>query len=149
VKNNPRRDPESIVTRTLRLALLHRVARELLIGRFHAMSTWSPLLSESQCRASVKGLFEARRIPHADDRGPPVPYPPPRGQRPRRPPQSLSLLFFELAFHSDEGFRWWAATPHIVAHLEVTARTRHHLSFISSLGRIQHHSSTPPPTLRA
>ena len=58
---------QSIVTRTLRHGADIDVARELLIGRIHAMSNVVSLLSESQWQGvMLKGLFEARAIPHAD-----------------------------------------------------------------------------------
>ena len=58
---------QSIVTRTLRHGSDIDVARELLIGRIHAMSNVVSLLSESQWQGvKLKGLFEARAIPHAE-----------------------------------------------------------------------------------
>ena len=91
---------QSIVTRTLRHGADIDVARELLIGRIHAMSNVVSLLSESQWQGvKLKGLFEARAIPHADRiavSGPDIAVS-------ARAAQSLSLLFFELASHSDEG----------------------------------------------
>ena len=58
---------QSIVTRTLRHGSDIDVARELLIGRIHAMSNVVSLLSESQWQGvKLNGLFEARAIPHAD-----------------------------------------------------------------------------------
>ena len=55
---------QSIVTRTLRHGSDIDVARELLIGRIHAMSNVVSLLSESQWQGvNLKGLFEARAIP--------------------------------------------------------------------------------------
>src|SRR3569833_1884039 len=58
---------QSIVTRTLRHGSDIDVARELLIGRIHAMSNVVSLLTESQWQGvKLKGLFEARAIPHAD-----------------------------------------------------------------------------------
>ncbi|MEO8320366.1 MAG: HWE histidine kinase domain-containing protein, partial [Bradyrhizobium sp.] len=91
---------QSIVTRTLRHGADIDVARELLIGRIHAMSNVVTLLSESQWQGvKLKGLFESRAIPHADRiavNGPDIAVS-------ARAAQSLSLLFFELASHSDEG----------------------------------------------
>ena len=91
---------QSIVTRTLRHGSDIDVARELLIGRIHAMSNVVTLLSESQWQGvKLKGLFESRAIPHADRiavTGPDITVS-------ARAAQSLSLLFFELASHSDEG----------------------------------------------
>lgn len=108
---------QSIVTRTLRHGADIDVARELLIGRIHAMSNVVSLLSESQWQGvKLKGLFEARAIPHAERiavSGPDISVS-------ARAAQSLSLLFFELASHSDEGLSLVGKHPHIVAHWEVT-----------------------------
>jgi two-component sensor histidine kinase len=108
---------QSIVTRTLRHGADIDVARELLIGRIHAMSNVVSLLSESQWQGvQLKGLFEARAIPHADRiavDGPDIAVS-------ASAAQSLSLLFFELASHSDEGLSLVGKHPHIVAHWEVT-----------------------------
>ncbi len=108
---------QSIVTRTLRHGSDIDVARELLIGRIHAMSNVVSLLSESQWQGvKLKGLFEARAIPHAERiavSGPDIAVS-------ARAAQSLSLLFFELASHSDEGLSLVGKHPHIVAHWEVT-----------------------------
>jgi two-component sensor histidine kinase len=108
---------QSIVTRTLRHGSDIDTARELLIGRIHAMSNVVSLLSESQWQGvKLKGLFEARAIPHAERiavSGPDIAVS-------ARAAQSLSLLFFELASHSDEGLSLVGKHPHIVAHWEVT-----------------------------
>jgi two-component sensor histidine kinase len=108
---------QSIVTRTMRHGADVDVARELLIGRIHAMSNVVSLLSESQWQGvKLKGLFEARAIPHAERiavSGPDIAVS-------ARAAQSLSLLFFELASHSDEGLSLVGKHPHIVAHWEVT-----------------------------
>ena len=107
---------QSIITRTLRHGSDIDVARELLIGRIHAMSNVVSLLSESQWQGvKLKGLFEARAIPHADRiaiTGPDITVS-------ARAAQSLSLLFFELASHSDEGLSLVGKHPHIMAHWEV------------------------------
>ncbi|MEA2836885.1 MAG: hypothetical protein QOD89_1435 [Bradyrhizobium sp.] len=107
---------QSIVTRTLRHGSDIDVARELLIGRIHAMSNVVSLLSESQWQGvKLKGLFEARAIPHADRiavTGPDIVVS-------ARAAQSLSLLFFELASHSDEGLSLVGKHPNIVAYWEV------------------------------
>jgi two-component sensor histidine kinase len=107
---------QSIVTRTLRHGADMDIARELLIGRIHAMSNVVTLLSESQWQGvKLKGLFEARAIPHAERiavNGPDIAVS-------ARAAQSLSLLFFELASHSDEGLSLVGKHPHIVAHWEV------------------------------
>jgi two-component sensor histidine kinase len=104
---------QSIVTRTLRHGSDIEVARELLIGRIHAMSNVVSLLSESQWQGvKLRGLFEARAIPHADRiavNGPDISVS-------ARAAQSLSLLFFELASHSDEGLSLVGKHPHIVVH---------------------------------
>jgi two-component sensor histidine kinase len=108
---------QSIVTRTLRHGSDIDSARELLIGRIHAMSNVVSLLSESQWQGvNLKGLFEARAIPHAERiaiSGPDIIVS-------ARAAQSLSLLFFELASHSDEGLSLVGKHPHIVAHWEIT-----------------------------
>ena len=108
---------QSIVTRTLRHGADVDVARELLIGRIHAMANVVSLLSESQWQGvQLKGLFEARAIPHAERiavSGPDIAVS-------ARAAQSLSLLFFELASHSDEGLSLVGKHPHIVAKWEVT-----------------------------
>jgi len=108
---------QSIVTRTLRHGADIDVARELLIGRIHAMSNVVSLLSESQWQGvKLKGLFEARAIPHADRiavSGPDIAVS-------ARAAQSLSLLFFELASHSDEGLSLVGKHPHIVVKWEIT-----------------------------
>ena len=108
---------QSIVTRTLRHGSDVDVARDLLIGRIHAMSNVVSLLSESQWQGvKLKGLFEARAIPHADRiaiEGPDITVS-------ARAAQSLSLLFFELASHSDEGLSLVGKHPHIVARWDVT-----------------------------
>jgi two-component sensor histidine kinase len=108
---------QSIVTRTLRHGSDIDGARELLIGRIHAMSNVVSLLSESQWQGvKLKGLFEARAIPHAERiaiSGPDVAVS-------ARAAQSLSLLFFELASHSDEGLSLVGKHPHVVAQWDVT-----------------------------
>jgi two-component sensor histidine kinase len=108
---------QSIVTRTLRHGADIDGARELLIGRIHAMSNVVSLLSESQWQGvKLQGLFEARAIPHSERiavSGPDISVS-------ARAAQSLSLLFFELASHSDEGLSLVGKHPHIVAHWEVT-----------------------------
>jgi two-component sensor histidine kinase len=109
---------QSIVTRTLRHGSDIDVARELLIGRIHAMSNVVSLLSESQWQGvKLKGLFEARAIPHAERiavSGPDIAVS-------ARAAQSLSLLFFELASHSDEGLSLVGKHPHITANWTVTS----------------------------
>jgi two-component sensor histidine kinase len=108
---------QSIVTRTLRHGSDIDVARELLIGRIHAMSNVVSLLSESRWQGvNLKGLFEARAIPHAER----IAISGPEITVSARAAQSLSLLFFELASHSDEGLSLVGKHPHIVAHWQVT-----------------------------
>jgi len=108
---------QSIVTRTLRHGSDIDVSRELLIGRIHAMSNVVTLLSESQWQGvKLKGLFESRAIPHADRiavNGPDIAVS-------ARAAQSLSLLFFELASHSDEGLSLVGKHPHIVANWDIS-----------------------------
>lgn len=108
---------QSIVTRTLRHGSDIDIARELLIGRIHAMSNVVTLLSESQWQGvALRGLFEARAIPHAERiavSGPDITVS-------ARAAQSLSLLFFELASHSDEGLSLVGKHPHITATWEIT-----------------------------
>lgn len=103
---------QSIVTRTVRPGIDMNVARELLIGRIHAMSHVVTLLSDSQWQGvKLKGLFEARAIPHADRislNGPDLVVS-------ARAAQSLALLFFELASHSDEGLSLVGKHPNVVA----------------------------------
>lgn len=107
---------QSIVTRTLRHGSDVDVARELLIGRIHAMSHVVSLLTDSQWQGvMLKGLFEARAIPHADriaTQGPDIAVS-------ARAAQSLSLLFFELASHADEGLALVGKHPRIVASWEI------------------------------
>jgi len=102
---------QSIVTRTLRHGADIDTARELLIGRIHAMSNVVTLLSESQWQGvQLRGLFESRAMPHAERiavTGPDIAVS-------ARAAQSLSLLFFELASHSDEGLSLVGKHPHIV-----------------------------------
>jgi two-component sensor histidine kinase len=108
---------QSIVTRTLRHGADVDVSRELLIGRIHAMSNVVTLLSESQWQGvKLKGLFESRAIPHAERiavNGPDIAVS-------ARAAQSLSLLFFELASHSDEGLSLVGKHPHIVANWSIS-----------------------------
>ena len=125
---------QSIVTRTLRHGADIDVARELLIGRIHAMSNVVTLLSESQWQGvKLKGLFESRAIPHAERiavNGPDIAVS-------ARAAQSLSLLFFELASHSDEGLSLVGKHPHIVANWEIIGRGAGY-DFPFPLGGVQH-----------
>jgi two-component sensor histidine kinase len=80
------------------------------------MSNVVSLLSESQWQGvNLKGLFEARAIPNSERiaiSGPDIVVS-------ARAAQSLSLLFFELASHSDEGLSLVGKHPHIVVHWEI------------------------------
>lgn len=65
---------------------------------------------------NLKGLFEPRAIPRADRiavTGPDITVS-------ARAAQSLSLLFYELASHSDEGHSLVGKHPHIIAHWEIS-----------------------------
>jgi two-component sensor histidine kinase len=108
---------QSIVTRTLHHGADIDVAREMLIGRVHAMSNVVSLLSDSQWQGvKLRGLLESRAIPHADRidvNGPDISVSP-------RAAQSLSLLFFELASHADEGLSLVGKHPTISAQWTVT-----------------------------
>ncbi|MGB3864832.1 MAG: HWE histidine kinase domain-containing protein [Xanthobacteraceae bacterium] len=112
---------QSIVTRTMRHGADVDVARDLLIGRIHAMSNVVSLLSESRWQGvPLKGLFEARAIPNADRivvSGPDISIS-------ARAAQSLSLLFFELASHTDEGLSLVGKHPHVVAQWTVEGDPR-------------------------
>lgn len=112
---------QSIVTRTLRHGSDVEVARDLLVGRIHAMSNVVSLLSESRWQGvKLKGLFESRAIPHADRiavSGPDISVS-------ARAAQSLSLLFFELASHSDEGLSLVGKHPHVTAQWTVEGESR-------------------------
>lgn len=117
---------QSIVTRTLRHGADIDISRELLIGRIHAMSNVISLLSESQWQGvKLRGLFEVRAISNADRiavHGPDITVS-------ARAAQSLSLLFFELASHSDEGHSLVGNHPHIVAQWQVTDGIEPRLEF--------------------
>jgi len=108
---------QSIVTRTLHHGADVDSARELLIGRIHAMSNVVSLLSDSQWQGvSLRGLLESRALPHAERivaTGPDISVSP-------RAAQSLSLLFFELASHADEGLSLVGKHPTIAAQWTVT-----------------------------
>ncbi len=107
---------QSIVTRTLRHGVDIDSARDLLIGRIHAMSNVVSLLSDSQWQGvNLRGLLESRAIPHAERiaiSGPDIAVSP-------RAAQSLSLLFFELASHADEGLSLVGKHPNISAQWKV------------------------------
>jgi len=107
---------QSIVTRTLRHGADIDTARDLLIGRIHAMSNVVSLLSDSQWQGvKLRGLLESRAIPHAERikvEGPDIAVSP-------RAAQSLSLLFFELASHVDEGLSLVGKHPSVSARWQV------------------------------
>src|SRR5690606_31206961 len=117
---------QSIITRTLRHGADVDSARDLLIGRIHAMSNVVSLLSESQWQGvKLRGLFESRAIPNADRiavHGPDITIS-------ARAAQSLSLLFYELASHSDEGHSLVGNHPHIVAQWQVSDGIEPRLNF--------------------
>ena len=109
---------QSIVTRTLAPWRRYRcLARTPDRPNPRHVERGLAVLSESQWQGvKLKGLFEARAIPHADRiavSGPDIAVS-------ARAAQSLSLLFFELASHSDEGLSLVGKHPHIVAHWEVS-----------------------------
>jgi len=108
---------QSIVTRTLHHGADVDAAREMLIGRIHAMSNVVSLLSDSQWQGvKLRGLLESRALPHAERivvTGPDISVSP-------RAAQSLALLFFELASHADEGLSLVGKHPSIAAQWNVT-----------------------------
>ena len=112
---------QSIVTRTLRDGTDVDTARELLIGRIHAMSNVVSLLTDSQWQGvRLRGLLASRAIPHGERiavNGPDITVS-------ARAAQSLSLLFFELASHADEGLSLVGKPPNIVAQWEVEGTGR-------------------------
>ncbi len=112
---------QSIVTRTLHHGADVNLARELLIGRIHAMSNVVSLLSDSQWQGvKLHGLLQSRAIPHSERislSGPDIAVSP-------RAAQSLSLLFFELASHADEGLSLVGQHPDISARWDVTGKGR-------------------------
>jgi two-component sensor histidine kinase len=85
---------QSIVTRTMRPGADVDAARELLIGRIHAMSHVVSLLSDTHWQGvHLKSLLTSRAIPYAERiaaTGPDIIVS-------SRAAQSLCLLFFELA----------------------------------------------------
>jgi two-component sensor histidine kinase len=85
---------QSIVTRTMRPGADVDTARELLIGRIHAMSHVVSLLSDTHWQGvHLKSLLTSRAIPYAERiaaTGPDIIVS-------SRAAQSLCLLFFELA----------------------------------------------------
>ncbi|MBE0702862.1 MAG: histidine kinase, partial [Afipia sp.] len=91
-------------------------------SRALSMSNVVTLLSDSQWQGvKLKGLFDSRAIPHGDRialDGPDITVS-------ARAAQSLSLLFFELASHSDEGLSLVGKHPHIVANWTVSGEEPH------------------------
>lgn len=88
---------QSIVTRTIRPGVDIDEARDLLIGRIHAMSHVVSLLSDSSWQgARLRSLLDTRAIPHHAKivaSGPDIVIS-------SRAAQNLSLAFFELASHA-------------------------------------------------
>ena len=109
---------QSIVTRTMRPGADVEHARELLIGRIHAMSHVISLLSDSQWQgARLKSLLASRAIPHMDHiaaSGPDIIVS-------ARAAQSLCLLFFELASQANAGHDDGSGLQ-IAVHWQVTGK---------------------------
>ena len=117
---------QSIVTRTMRPGADVEQARELLIGRIHAMSHVISLLSDSHWQgARLKSLLASRAIPHADRiavSGPDILVS-------ARAAQSLCLLFFELATQANAGVADGGAL-HIAVHWTVTGKGQSELFYL-------------------
>jgi two-component sensor histidine kinase len=117
---------QSIVTRTMRPGADVEQARELLIGRIHAMSHVISLLSDSHWQgARLKSLLASRAIPHADrisSSGPDIIVS-------ARAAQSLCLLFFELATQANAGVSE-DSTLHIAVHWSVTGKGQNELFYL-------------------
>jgi two-component sensor histidine kinase len=117
---------QSIVTRTMRPGADVEQARELLIGRIHAMSHVISLLSDSHWQgARLKSLLASRAIPHADRisvSGPDIIVS-------ARAAQSLCLLFFELATQANAGVGE-DSTLHIAVHWTVTGKGQNELFYL-------------------
>jgi two-component sensor histidine kinase len=115
---------QSIVTRTMRSGVDVEQARELLIGRIHAMSHVMSLLSDSHWQgARLKSLLASRAIPHADriaSSGPDILVS-------ARAAQSLCLLFFELATQAGAGD---SGNLHIAVHWSVTGKGQNEMFFL-------------------
>lgn len=106
---------QSIITRTLRHGGDIDSGRELLIGRIHAMSNVVSLLSESQWQGvPIKGLLEARSLPNSER----ISASGPNIVVSARAAQNLSLLFYELASHTDEGFSAVGKHPTVIVQWE-------------------------------
>lgn len=117
---------QSIVTRTMRPGADVEQARELLIGRIHAMSHVISLLSDSHWQgARLRSLLASRAIPHADRisaSGPDIIVS-------ARAAQSLCLLFFELATQANSGVTE-DGTLHIAVHWNVTGKGDNELFYM-------------------
>lgn len=109
---------QSIVTRTMRPGTDVEHARELLIGRIHAMSHVISLLSDSHWQgARLRSLLASRAIPHTDRivaSGPDIIVS-------ARAAQSLCLLFFELASQANSG-SGEGSSLHIAVQWQVTGK---------------------------
>lgn len=114
---------QSIVTRTMRPGADVEQARELLIGRIHAMSHVISLLSDSHWQgAHLKSLLISRAIPHADRiaaSGPDIVVS-------ARAAQSLCLLFFELASQANASVGE-GGKLHITVNWDVTGKGQNEL----------------------
>jgi two-component sensor histidine kinase len=117
---------QSIVTRTMRPGADVEQARELLIGRIHAMSHVISLLSDSHWQgARLKTLMASRAIPHADRitaTGPDIVVS-------ARAAQSLCLLFFELATQANASVGDSGAL-HVAVHWTVTGKGQNELFYL-------------------
>ncbi len=113
---------QSIVTRTMRPGADVEQARELLIGRIHAMSHVMSLLSDRHWQgARLRSLLASRAIPHAERieaTGPDIIVS-------ARAAQSLCLLFFELASQANVGSG--DGGLHIAVHWQVTGKGQNEL----------------------
>ncbi len=131
---------QSIVTRTLRHGSDIDVARELLIGRIHAMSNVVSLLSESQWQGvQLKGLFEfARHSPCRPHRGV---RPGHRRQRARRA-EPVAVVFRTGVALRRRTVAGRQASEHQGALGSDGRRAGRRVSF--PLGRIQYQRGDPP-----
>ena len=108
---------QSIITRTLRHGSGVERARELLIGRIHAMSSVVSLLSDTNWQGvSLTAMFDPRTLARADR----IEASGPEIMISARAAQSLSLVLFELASHADEGLSLVGQPPHILAVWHIT-----------------------------
>jgi two-component sensor histidine kinase len=117
---------QSIVTRTMRSGADVEHARELLIGRIHAMSHVISLLSDSHWQgARLRSLLASRAIPHMDQiaaSGPDIIVS-------ARAAQSLCLLFFELASQANAG-HGDGSNLQITVHWQVTGKGQNELFYL-------------------